>query len=126
MQFRIWLPLLAAGIYLVASTAVYNLFGANTMTLIQGGAVGLVLAACLSASQQGRLGSLGRLMILVPLVALLRWVAMPLIGLSREPVLAGFDGTNPAVLVPGAMYLASFAVVYCSYALIAQRPVAAD
>jgi hypothetical protein len=74
--------------------------------------------------ESGRVGWISRLLLLVPLVAPIRWVALPLI--AREPMFAGFDGTNPAVLVPGSLYLVSFGVVFCSYAPIAHRRVAAN
>jgi len=127
MKDGIWLPIVAAGIFLVASTVIYNLVGASSAKpIIQGGLVGLLLAALNWPSNPGGVGWFGCLMLVVAGVALGRWVVMPLTGLSRDPMFAGFDGTNPAVLVPDLLNFGSGVLVYCSYALVARRRPAAD
>jgi len=62
MKDGIWLPIVAAGIFLVASTVIYNLVGASSAKpIIQGGLVGLLLAALNWPSNPGG-GGLVRLL----------------------------------------------------------------
>ena len=128
----LWLPLIAVVLFLAASTAFANLLDMPSVTLpiIQGGALGLGLAAAFSGMPLARLSWLGWLIVLVPVAALLRWVVMPLtnqfvLGYRTDPLFAGFDGSNLTVLVPGLLYLAAFVLVYSIYAVIAHRTPAA-
>src|SRR5262245_47583941 len=106
----LWLPLMAVVLFLVPSMAFAKLLDlpSITMPIIEGGALGLVLAALSSGTivvvvgSMARLSWLGRLIVFVPWVLLPYWFVMPLIKQffgDPDPLFAGFDGSNLMVLV---------------------------
>jgi hypothetical protein len=121
---RIWLPIVAAGIFVAVSAILYGLLGGPTASpLIYGGVLVLVFAATTTAGER-RLRWYTRLMIGIPVFVLVYFVVMP--SIFGDPVLSGYDGTNPAVLVPDLLLITSLVVVYSCYSLVAERRIAAN
>jgi hypothetical protein len=50
-------------------------------------------------------------------VALYVWIGRPL--LESRPIFEGFDGSNPAILLPGLSHLAGLTLAFVVYGLIA-------
>jgi hypothetical protein len=90
---------------------------------IVGSAVGLIGATAMRPPVQ-RWNWLGYLAGLVLIFGLYLWIVRPLVG--RYSLFAGFDGSNPAVLLPGLLTLAGCALGFTFYMLIALPRAAAE
>jgi hypothetical protein len=90
---------------------------------IVGSAVGLVGATAMRSGQGW--DWLGYLAGLLFIFALYLWIVRPLIGRSSR-LFAGFDGSNPAVLLPGILTLAGCALGFALYMLIGRPEASAE
>ena len=93
MKSQIWLPIVvAAGVFLGISTVVNNLLGwPNTIQVVYGGIVGLVLAACDHVIPRwvGWFSRLAVQCLVVLLLAALADLLMLWMGLVRPSIFAG-------------------------------------
>ena len=112
---RIGPALIAVGIVLGVDLAVvYLVEGPVARSFLWGSILGLAVAIAMQStsgwSWPGFLGFLA-------FVALYVWIGRPL--LESLPIFEGFDGSNPAALLPGLSHLAGLTVAFVVYGLIA-------